>query len=275
MFVRAGARLERPTPPVGGRRCERIATFSSRKRLAIEVKLPEISDRGHDLTRVESALMMDLVPALDWLRSFASGARATLHFAEGVLALGDRHRVDAELTKLAVEGAVERVRAAVRDGNIFRTIELGPIGSLVIRSEPDVQGVQFDAFGPPGDPRRIKRRLARSLLNDAAQQVAASGVLGVIVLEVTRDYAALGALPLLADWVQTKASLAAVLVVDHTVMSDGRLYGAVHVLPGPRVEDVATELASTLELCASGHIHYNPLCTPARPCPMTWLPTCA
>jgi hypothetical protein len=271
MLVRAGARLERPIGAPGRMLCERLATFPGGERLSLEAKLPDESERDLHLVRVESTLIGELMQRFEWLQTHVSAARATFHFAPEISELlGSEGATDRR--NAAIEQAVERVRAAVSEGSPFTTIELGVLGTLAIRPEAALQNLQFDAFGPPMDARRTKRRLTRNLLSKAANQVSETGLPGVIILDLRRDYAAINAVGLLDRWAMQRPSLAAILVVDSTVMAtDGRMYGNVDVVPGPRFSEVSTVLAGAFDSCSSGHVHYNPLCTPSSPCPLAWL----
>ena len=55
---------------------------------------------------------------------------------------------------------------------------------------------------------------------------------------------------------KAEAVVAALVVVDSTVMAtDGKMYGNVDVIPGPRFSEVSTVLVSTLDSCSDGHLH--------------------
>jgi hypothetical protein len=276
MFVRAGARLERPRPTSGTGLCERLATFPSGEQFAVEVKLPAVGDDELDASRVQSTLMLRLIRRFSWIGSRVSEARLTFHFAPTIGMLGDRHGIDEIRMRAAVDEGVALVRLAIAQGSPFKTIALGLLGHVTIRHDAGCDAVQFDAFGPPIDPTKSSRRLTRNLLNKGARQVSPTGLPGIIVLDVNRNYSATGAIGGLARWARRKPQLAALLVTESSVMgSDGRMYGTVDVVPGPRYEAAAEMLAATLDICVDGHVHYNPLCGLPSPCPMTWRPRCA
>src|SRR4051794_4135375 len=102
---------------------------------------------------------MSLMERLAWLSSKVKGARATFHFAPSIVELGDRFGVNRDLLSETVDDAVARVTAAIGDDSPFRTIALGRLGSLVIREDPKIPNLQFDAMGPVSEARKVGRRL--------------------------------------------------------------------------------------------------------------------
>jgi hypothetical protein len=271
MFLRAGARLERP-PQTRDERCEYIATFPSGERLAIEVKYPSQSERELDGARVSSELLMALMDRLHWLPLVVPAAWATFHFAPTILDLGDRAGTDPDRLRDAVDGAVKLVAAALRGGSPYGTVDLGRLGSFEVREDPRVLGVQFAAAGPELEPRKVGGRLRRNLLNKAARQVGETKLSGIVVLDIQRDALARNALRFLAGWARQRESLAALVVIDRSsVAGQGGLHGAVDILPGPMFDTGRNALARAFEICGSGHLHYSPLSSFSDPCPFTWL----
>jgi hypothetical protein len=132
--------------------------------------------------------------------------------------------------------------------------------------------VLLDADGPEASARDLALRVRR-LLNKAVRQIDEAGLPGVIILDLQRDHLARNAIGFWAQWAQRKQSLAALLVISRSSSaSDGRMYGEIDVLPGPRVDATEDVLSDMLSICTDGHLHYNPLSTPSTPCPCTWLP---
>jgi hypothetical protein len=270
MFKRAGAKLERPPSEYGRRRCEYIATFPDGYRLAVEVKLPDISDDEPDANRVEFELLMVLMERFAWLSNLAPSARATFHLAPDVIHLGNRHEVNMDELTLWVDDAVNRVRAAASASSVFGEFDLGRIGSLLVHDEPGLNSLCFDAIAFR-DAKRRSRQIKRNLLNDGARQIGETGLPGVIVLDVQRDGMVRSTLGFLSSWALNKKSLAAVIVVERHVIN-GQLWGCVEVLPGPEFDAAMPALSTLFDGCDAGHLHYNPLSEAASPCPCTWLP---
>lgn len=277
LFARARANLRRPVGIHGKKQCERIATFPTGERIAVEVKLPDAGERELSAFRAESSLISELLGRFAWLRTHVSEVRATFYLAPGIVQLVEGVGCADRRVSSAIDEAVERVRSDIARGwQLATRTDLGAVGSLAIRSAPGTRGIQFDTFIPSSDDRKVSGRLTRNLLAKAGQQVAETGLPGVIVLDLARDSEAINAVGLLRRWAQRRPSVGAMLIVDRTVMGgDGRMYGTVDVVPGPRFAEVSSVLASALDTCSDGHLHYNPLCSPTSPCPMTWLPGCA
>lgn len=271
--LRAGARLTRPPVVMGKKLCEYIAEFPSGLRVAVEAKQPNVGERELDRQAVELSVFMELMRQLDWLHRELPSARATLNFTPTDNSpLGGRHGVDAARVRSAVAAAVERV-AAAHQGNVLvsQPIELGELGTLVVQPDDELGRLQFDA----NSPRSVREgflRIRRSVLNKAAQQIADSGLPGLIILDLERDRAGLSGYDLLVQWARAKSALGAVILIERH-MIDGRGCNGAHVVPGPRFDEIAEAISQGLEFCADGHLHYTSLSTLTSPCPARWLPT--
>lgn len=272
MLQIAGGRLQRPPHIPERQRCEYIAEFPGGHRLALEVKCPNQGDEERDVERVSSDFFMEFMHRFRWLSPALPPGRATIHLAPSLLdlQLGDRTAVDSLRVRQVVEDAAERIMEALRTG-FTPTISLGSIGTLEIRPDPLMNGVFLDARGPDVSARDLALRVRR-LLNKAVRQIYEAHLPGLIILDLQRDHLARNAIGFWAQWAQRKQSVAAVLVISRSCSAtDGRMYGEVDVLPGPRLSAVEKVLSDVLTVCADGHLHYNPLSTPSTPCPCTWL----
>jgi hypothetical protein len=269
--ARAGARLVRPPKVVGMTRCERIAEFPTGSRIAIEVKAPNQGEHDLDREAVEVAIFNEVVHQLDWLREPRPRGRVTLYFnSVESLSIGDRHGVDRERVRSLVADIAQHVNRVFQRDEFSQRIDVGLIGSIVISSDEQLAGLNFDASSE-SDAREAFRRIRRSVLNPAATQIKESGCPGVIILDLERDRAPIDARALVARWAASKNELGAVIMIErHTI--DGKACNAAYVVPGPQFKQVV-ELLAGLDECSSGHLHYTPLSTQVDPCPATWLPS--
>lgn len=272
MFSRAGMVLA--PPPPGRCRCEYVAESPDGRRIAIESKLPDVTDAELDLARVEYEVLMLLMDQLRWLPEIVTSGFATFRFAPAIAELGDRHRLDQALAKVRVQTAGSAVAETLSVEPHKRVFELPRIGALVLREEPDVGYLQFDSVGVPRDAKRRSQQLRRNNLNDGLSQIRAAGAPGVIVVDAQRDGSVRNTLGFLQQWAHNKAGLAAVIVIDRHVIQD-RLYGCVDLLPGPCFDDVSDLLWDLFDVCSDGHLHYSPLTSLDGPCPCHWLPRVA
>lgn len=267
LLVRAGAQLE-PIGAVGGKRCEYVARLPDGQRLAVEVKLPSMGESERKLELATLHFKAELEKHMLWLQECVPGARVTFHFSREIADLVDHGEVNSEQLRSCVE-AVERVRAAMYRNSPPGQIDLGRIGTLDISQGSPNRRVQFDAFEPLRSVRELSRRVTRNLLKDAMTQIGAARLPGVVVLDIYRDVVVGNATDALRNWASQQSSLAALLILDRTVVaSDGRMYGSVNVLPGPERRSAMPLFRRAFDTCVAGHCHYNPLCTPSSPCPM-------
>ncbi len=269
LLRRAGATTEPPAARVGRKRCEWIARWPDGVELAIEVKLPDVSARTRVTYAIMGAVADELAEQIQVIACQLPGVRATLNFGPGwgeVIAEG---AVKMELLKPRVAEVVARLNEATRRSAPFGRHALGLLGTLELQLDPQAQRLVI--HGHSTYPRRVAQRLTRGgVLAKAAKQIEDAGIPGVIVLDIEDDVFARNALPQLVRWLERRPQVAAILMLDRTVMPDGKLYGTADIVPGQSVERIAPVLAG-LDVCASGHLHYNPLCVPSEPCPMTWL----
>lgn len=271
MFRRAGAVLECPSHEPGRARCEFVAKFPDGYRLAIEVKLPKVSDVQCCVMRVQHELLIKLIDRFHWLSAMSPSARAHFCFAPNVMELIDQHAVDHLKLSCWVDDAVLRATDSIRRGPLFGTIDLGRVGLLQFHKEAGLAGIQFSASGPPQDAKKRSRQLQRNLLNKAAKQTTEAQFPGVIVLDTERDGLIKNTLTFLQDWANRQPSLAAVLMIERDVIAN-RMYGNVDIVFGPRFDEAMPALSTLFDVCEKGHLHYNPLSSLVTPCPCVWLP---
>ena len=87
---------------------------------------------------------------------------------------------------------------------------------------------------------------------------------GIAVLDVDACAVARNGLALLEEWAAHQPQLGVFVVIEREHASTAS-YGNVRLIGGPRVNDVA-EVGGAFEYCEAGHLHYQPLCSPATPC---------
>jgi hypothetical protein len=216
---------------------------------------------------------MELMRKLDWLERVLPSARVTLKFAPtDNSALGNRQRINEDRVRAVVAAAARRVAVSVRSNSLTaEPIDLGPLGSLVIQHDEQLGQLQFDATSPQ-NIREGFLRIRRSILNKAVQQIKDSGLTGIILLDLEDDRVGSDGYELLAHWIKTKDVLGAIIMIERHTLA-GRACNGVHVVPGPRFDEIAEAISHGLDCCPTGHVHYAPLSTLANPCLATWLPT--
>lgn len=273
LLHRAGATLAPPTAP--GKRCEWIAHWPNGVQLAVEVKLPHTSDFTRATYGVMGAVAHELAIQTSAVADRLPEVRATVHFGPGWRQVAAAGAISTQLLRAHVAEVAACVIGAAGSMSPFGRHDMGALGALEITSAPGAPRLVIDGFGEETDPRRIARRLTRGgVLAKAAKQIENAGVPGVVVLDIQHDAFSRNAFIELRRWLERKPTVGAILMLDRTVMADGKLYGTVDVVPGPSFEAVAPVLIG-LDICTAGHLHYNPLCSPSDPCPMTWLPSLA
>jgi len=171
---------------------------------------------------------------------------------------------------IAVHFAIARAKAPVHTGRECR-IPIEDVGTLHLVPDGDCHELCLDygTYGPSDEA--IFERLVRPAEKAVNKQMATHPHLpGILVLDVDACGLARNGLDLLAAWAARQPQLGVIIVIEREYAAAAS-YVNVRFLHGPRVREVA-DVGRAFEYCDAGHLHYQPLCTPASPCEsLFWL----
>ncbi len=257
----SGATLSRaPKGKVPGL-AEFLARWASGAEAIVEVKALRQGDAMNEADRV----VVEAQHLLQRLARDVAGFRGRLEWAPALI----NAPPDGPAILVAVHFAIARAKAPVHAGREC-CIPVDGIGMLHLI--PDAGGpelrLDYGTYAPSNEA--IYERLRRPA-EKAMKQIATHPQLpGIIVLDVDACGLARNGLDLLETWAAGQPQLGVIIVIEREHAATAS-YGNVRFLHGPRVSEVA-EVGSAFECCDAGHLHYQPLCTPATPCEsLFWL----
>jgi hypothetical protein len=165
--------------------------------------------------------------------------------------------------------AMERAMALAVAGRAG-SVPLEGIGTLELTPNADSRELRIDygTYAPSNEA--IFERLLRPLEKAMEQCATHAQLPGIVVLDVDACGLARNALDLLQAWAELQTQLGVVILLEreHAPIAS---YGNVRLIGGPRADEVA-DVGNAFEYCEAGHLHYQPLCSPATPCEsLFWL----
>lgn len=261
MLRQSGAKV-RPAPK--GKSpglAEFISTWASGAEAIVEVKAL------HQGTAIDQADRV-VVATQQELQSFAgeiSGFQGKVRWSDALM--------DAPPDDLAIlfttRFAMAQAKALAVAGQAG-CVSLESIGTLELTPNAESRELRIDygTYAPSNEA--IFERLRRPLEKAVEQCATHAHLPGIAVLDVDACGLARNALSLLQSWAECQPQLGIIVLIEreHAAIAS---YGNVRLIGGPRADEVA-DVGDAFEYCEAGHLHYQPLCSPATPCEsLFWL----
>jgi hypothetical protein len=261
MIGYSGARVRSAPTGKGPGVADFISNWPSGAEAIVEVKAVQQGAAMNQADRVVVGTQQEL----SQLCCEIPGFRGKLHWTNALL---DAPPDDMTIF-FATRSAVTQAKALAAAGRACR-VSIEGIATLELTPDADCQQlcIEYGTYAPSNEA--IFARL-RSPLEKAMEQFATHPHLpGIAVLDVDACGVARNGLALLEAWAAHQPQLGVIVVIEREHASTAS-YGNVRLIGGPRVNDVV-DVRSAFEYCEAGHLHYQPLCSPATPCEsLFWL----
>lgn len=239
-----------------------IATWSDGSRLAFEAKVPARNATSRRRQQIVSG-----IGRLAYEEDLHD-LRLPIHFqpnparVDALAGKGAGGQID---VTAAMSYSLDLVRAARAAADAGRTgeVDLGDLGAIQIGEyAPPGTGVRLTVEGHLGDPEFLARRTA-GFVYEAAGQIAAAGVPGILVLDGSWHFPFTGWEAGIREALATRDCSGVAAVLVHFSFARGLWPNhAFYAISGQALGAITDQLDDVFEICDHDHLHFEPLRPP-------------